>query len=229
MLSITMVILIGILGYNLIGNTRAYLLLRDKSDDDVEYDQWGEPLDSDVTEANDILDDTCMYSLLAGVVITILALISFTLLFGARYNYGKKHSFKMIAALILVILTPIVMGMDEYYYEMMTLSEVRNGVLPAISILLFIAALYLSISEIGGKRFGFMGLLVGTLATVPLFPVKYDLYDFSFTDLDVISRNGMIADIGLIIAMILFLIAIKKALSYTQQLSMPRKNAGDEK
>lgn len=227
LLLIVIFIIIGILGFNLAGNVKAYMLIKDKSEKDVEYDEWGEP-SGDFAEANEIMDNVCMASLTAGLIITVLVLISFTLLFSTRYNFGRKHSIKMVVALIILSLAPLFTGIVEFIYEVMYIMDAQYGFVPAISIAFFIIALYLAISEIGGGKFGLIGLIVGVIAVLPPLPLKYDFWDFSYSELNRTCISTMIADVGLMISMVFFIVAIWKSIRYVKELiPQPQKPVKD--
>jgi len=220
LLSVTVLVVIGVLGGDFVGRTKTY---RIDTEDIIEKDE-GEESYTPISE--DAWIDTCALSFLGGILITVWFILGMSFLLKGRFSYGKKHSHKVILAFILCHVAPI-LPLFMYFYIPWEDPVWHAGTIVPYSIILFTIAIFLATYEIGGKYFGILGFIFGIGFSVPVFFVKMSYYSDHFWDSEEIvqsirsdCRLMMIADIGLIIAMIFFLVAIRKALQYIKDKSL---------
>ena len=219
LLSVTVLVVIGVLGVDLVGRMK----INNIDNEEIIDRDDGEESYTPVFEEAWI--DTCSTSFLGGVIITFWFILGMSFLLKGRFSYGKKHSYKVILAFILSHIAPI-LPLIMYFYTPWEDPIWHTGVIVPYSIILFTIAIFLTTYEIGGKKFGILGLIYGIGSTIPLFFARMNLYsDGSWYSEEIIQpirsdcRLMLITDIGLIIAMIFFLIALRKAMQYAKDNS----------
>ena len=223
LLFVTITIVIGLLGGDLLVRTKAYLNVKDQDDWEYGYRSWDYDTfyeeDDELWETESMMWDSCMISSMGGVMTTLFLLVGITLLFSSRKAYGDKHSNNLTLALILLIFIFIITPLLLYirYLKEGGEESTEYGYITAIPILLFLAATFMITRNLGGRKYGLFGLLLGAGATVPLFFVRYSQFEeYPGEDLKWFAFYVMLADIGLMIAFSLYLASIKKAMDWTR-------------
>ena len=223
LLFITVIAVIAVLTGDFVGRVKAYC--NDEYEVVKEYDEEGNLYM--VTTFNtypNTFETTCVVSFLGGVVIAILFLGSMYVLLNRRENYGKKHSRNLVTAFILahvLLLMPLGAPLIDSYFFKLGNNFYFDVTGVVVILLLFLFTIFFSTYELKGKRCGIIAIIIGALSTVPMFFLKYYSSDgLNQSDIRADSRLLMITDVGLIIAMIFFLIAIRKALEYIKDNSL---------
>ena len=194
----------------------SYYFDTDDDDDDYQYD-----FDEHYDNAESWLFFSQPAAFFLRVCITILLFIGMIVLFFDRKSYGIKHSNKVTNSLLLSFLSLSILLCN--YFPLSAEEETIIGAFTGIAVILFIGALFLATYEIGGRRRGFIGLVLGTLSVVPLMLIKYELHygDDMWTGINFgirpILQYIIVADFGLFISMSFLLAAMDDVWKYTKQ------------
>ena len=223
LLFIAFIIVLLVLCGDIVGRSRALIIVYDMEDPD-EYDYY-EYYDNnkDFFQADEIMEMTCLMDTLTGFIIAVLFVVTISLLFQARSAYGERHTHKVTIVFTLSIILWISPIMMFFVFD---LYNIRNsGIIFASTIILFSLASFLSTYEIGGKKHGIIALTLSILFSLPLLFVHktVDGTYSSLSDFEMQCILLIIADIGLMVAMVFFLLSIKKAINYTK-INHPRQD-----
>ena len=159
---------------------------------------------------------TCMLDQFATYIIYILYIIAISFLFSARNSYGQRHSRKVIGAFVLALTIP---PLSIIFSFMFALFHTMNmGIVPAISIIVFLVSILLSTYELASKKMVIAGCALGILSALPLLLITDQAYNMmrSLPNLREYLSIMVLVDVGLMGSMALFIMSIRTALKYTK-------------
>ena len=154
---------------------------------------------------------------LFGFIIAITMLTSIWYVVHARKAYGPRHSKKAMASFFLLLLSMFSVCLTLFVYEK---GDLLVGLFPALPAIFLALSLYYSTYELGGKRYGTIGVVATVLFAIPLMFIchtrSYDVYEVT-ADWMRFNQRIMLAQIGLLIATGFFMASIKNAKIFTKK------------
>ena len=194
---------------------------RSEEDRDYYYDDEEEE-EENLYYAIEPLGLSCGLNGYGLVAMYILFIVGISLLFSARYAYGDKHGRTVIASFVLSILMPVLTGFLIFIIAIFELTTF--GIVPTLPIILFLTAIFLTTFNIGGRKHGLIGLLIGVLFSLPLLYLNKSHMDMdTLSELRTFCVTFLITITGLLVSMTMFLVSIKNAIGYTKAHS-PRQD-----
>ena len=152
-----------------------------------------------------------------GIVIAITMLTTMWYVISARKAYGPRHSKKAIMALLFLLLSIFSLCLTPFAYEK---GDLLVGLFPALTTIFLALSFYYTTYELGGKRYGTIGLVTAVLFAIPLMfiwhPRSYDEYVVTAYWMR-FNQRIMLAQIGLLIATGFFMASIKNAKIFTEK------------
>jgi len=167
-----MVLLVGVLLVELTLTTADYAMIHDEdgwayyySDSDESFD------DMNYRASEDVLSGILKIGTYLRLAIIFLFIIGLVVLLMAGKSYGKGHSRKVLIALPLAVVSWFVLSYN--YIQLNGDYESFIGIYSGISVILLLPAIALTVYELGGRRNGLIGMVLGILSSIPLFLIDY--------------------------------------------------------
>ena len=152
-----------------------------------------------------------------GIIIAITMLTTMWYIISTRKAYGPKHSKKVMMALFFLLMSIFSLGLTPYVYIK---GDGLVGFFPALTAIFLALSLYFTTYELGGKRYGTIGLLTAVLFAIPLMFIlhtrSYEEYAVT-ADWMRFNQRIILAQFGLLIATGFFMASIKNAKIFTEK------------
>ena len=219
-LMIALIVVLVVLAADFVGRMSAYSRIHSIEEEDDDGDRYYRNYDYDdeeeIEESEEIMGQTCAMTSIGAFIITVLFIIGASLLFGARNSYGPKHCNKAIGVFVLSIIAPTLPLIFTFLFEIFDVSQI--GIIFAISICLFIIAMFLSNTVFARGPSKFIALIVGIGSTIPLLFVDDVImdYDVRVSALKTACILMMITDVGLIVGLSFYVHTFWESLRYTK-------------
>ena len=226
LLFVTCLVIVGVLTGDFVGRKKAHSY---DLEDMIEkyYDDEGNITMESITFSNSmVFEETCSVSAIGGLLIGLFFIISMSILLKHRKTYGQQHSRKMAVAFFFSHMSLIIPLVLFFIIVVNDLSLWYVSFAGLVLIIFTVISVFLSTYELEGKKYGIIGLILGIGSVIPLLFLQLEFTDKSLLEDEAIlsatktdSFLMMITDLGLIIAMAFFLIAIWKAIKYVKDSS----------